>query len=148
MSCGERDALTSLITTLIVIVLFVLLLLGQHAAGDFAGSDGLQVWAQSVLLLVCASIGIAIVVAIVFHIAYSTLTGDKPDDRRDERDRDIDRRALTFAWYLLSFGILGVVIDLALGASAFRALNLMLALCAVSELFKDAVRLALYRRGA
>lgn len=147
MSCGERDALTGLITTLIVIALFVWLLLGQHAAGDFAGPDGLQVWARSVLLLVCASIGIAIGVSILFHIAYTGLTGEKPDDRRDERDRDIDRRSLTFAWYLLSLGLLGLIIDLALGASAFEVLNKMLALCAFSEAFRDASRLVLYRRG-
>ena len=48
----------------------------------------------------------------------------------------------------LVFGILGVIIDLATGASAFRAMNLILGLCAVSEIFRDGFKLWLYRREA
>ncbi|MES2915741.1 MAG: hypothetical protein V4753_11530 [Pseudomonadota bacterium] len=148
MSYSEREAATGLITSLIVLGLFLWRLAGQHDAGLFDGPDALQIWARSVLILVAWSIGIAIVVTIGFHIAYAALTGEKTDDVRDERDRDIERRALTWAWYLLSFGLLGVIIDLALGASALRAMNLVLALCALSEIFKDALKFWLYRRGA
>jgi heme/copper-type cytochrome/quinol oxidase subunit 2 len=148
MSLGEREAATGLITCFIVLALFLWRLSGQHDAGLFDGPEALQTWARSVLILVAWSIGIAIVVAIGFHLSYEALTGEKSDDRRDERDRDIERRALTWAWHLLSFGLLGVIIDLALGASAFRAMNLVLALCVGSECFKDGLKLWLYRRGA
>lgn len=148
MPYGERESLCSLITTLIVTMLFLWRLSDQHEAGLFASPEALQTWARSVLILVAWSIGIAIVVAIIFHVGHAALTGEKPDERRDERDHLIDRRALTWAWYLLSFGILGVIIDLALGASAFRAMNLILGLCAISEIFKDCFKLWLYRRAA
>lgn len=148
MAYGEREALTSLLTSLIVLGLFLWQLTTQHAAGGFDGPDALQIWARSVLILIAWSIGIAIAVTIAFAILQGILTGERPDDRRDERDRDIDRRVLTWAWYMLSFGILGVIIDLALGSSAFRAMNLILALCALSEIFKDSAKLFLYRRGA
>lgn len=148
MSYSEREAMTGLITTLIVLVLFYWQLSSQLAAGLFAGPEALQTWARSVLVLIAWSIGIAIVVSILFHIAYETATGEKPDSRRDERDRDIERRALTWAWYLLSFGLLAVIVDLALGAGPFRAMNLVLALCLGSEMFKDALKLWLYRRSA
>lgn len=145
---GEREAAMGLITMLIVLVLFLWRMTGLAEAGMFDGPDALQTWARSVLILVAWSIGIAILVAIVFHILYAALTGEKPDDRRDERDRDIDRRALIWAWYLLSFGLLGVIVDVALGASAFRAMNLVLALCMLSEFFKDGLKIWLYRRGS
>jgi uncharacterized membrane protein YwzB len=148
MSLGEREALTGLITTLIVLALVFWRLSGQQAEGLFDGPEALQAWARSVLLLIAISIGIAIAVTVVFHIGYTIATGEQTDDRRDERDYLIERRALTWAWYLLSFGILGVIIDLALGASAFRAMNLILGLCLVSEMFKDSAKLVLYRRGA
>ncbi len=148
MPYGERETLGSLITTLIVTALFLWHLAARHAEGAFTGPEALQTWARSVLLLVAVSLVVAIAVAIAFAILHRILTGEPPDDRRDERDRDIDRRALTLAWYLLSFGILGVIIDLALGASALRAMSLILGLCALSEIFKDAVKLVLYRRGA
>lgn len=148
MSMGEREAVMGLITMLIVLVLFLWRMTGLAEAGLFDGPDALQTWARSVLVLVAWSIGIAILVAIGFHILYAAVTGEKPDDRRDERDRDIDRRALIWAWYLLSFGLLGVIVDVALGASGFRAMNLVLALCMLSEFFKDGLKIWLYRRGA
>jgi hypothetical protein len=148
MSYSEREALSGLITSLIVIGLFLWQLTSQQSAGAFDGPDGLQQWARSVLILIGWSIGIAILVAIAFAVLHSVLTGEKSDDRRDERDRDIDRRSLTFAWYLLSCGLLGVIVSLALGDTAFNAMNMVLALCILSETFRDATKLVLYRRGA
>lgn len=148
MSMGEREAVMGLITMLIVLALFLWRMAGLAEAGLFDGADALQLWARSVLVLVGWSIGIAILVAIGFHTLYAMVTGEQPDDRKDERDRDIDRRALTWSWYLLSFGLLGVIIDVALGASGFRAMNLVLALCMLSEFFKDGLKIWLYRRGA
>jgi hypothetical protein len=148
MSYGEREALSGLITSLIVIGLFLWQLTGQQAAGAFVGPDALQLWAQSVLILIGWSIGIAIAVAILFAILHGILTGEQRDDRRDERDRDIDRRAMIWAWYLLSFGLLGVIISLAVGETGFKAMNMVLALCILSEAFKDAAKLVLYRRSS
>ncbi|MFN6924451.1 MAG: hypothetical protein ACK4P8_02275 [Tabrizicola sp.] len=147
MSYGEREALSGLITSLIVIGLFLSQLAGQQAAGVFDGPDGLMLWARSVLILIGWSIGIAIAVTILSAILHGLLTGEKADDRRDERDRDIDRRALTWAWHLLSFGLLGIIIGLAIGDSAFKAMNMVLALCLFSETFRDAAKVVLYRRG-
>lgn len=147
MSFGEREALTGLITMLIVIALFLWRLSGMQADGVFDEPEALRTWARAVLILVAWSIGIAIAVAILFSVLHGILTGEQADDLRDERDRDIDRRALTWAWYLLSFGLLGVIVHLAFGGSAFGAMNIVLALCAGSELFRDAAKLWLYRRG-
>lgn len=148
MSLGEREACTGLITTLIVIVLFLWRLTGHSGEGLFDEPEGLQTWARTVLVLVAWSIPVAIAVTIGFHVLYEVISGEKTDDRRDERDRNIERRALTLAWYVLSFGLLGVIIDLALGASALRAMTMILGLCAVVEIFKDSLKLWLYRRGA
>ncbi len=103
MPVGQREALAGLITTMIVTILFLWRLSGQHEAGLFDGPEALQTGARSVLWLVAISIGVAIAVAIATAIAQSVLTGEKLEVARDERDRDIERRALTWAWYLLSF---------------------------------------------
>jgi hypothetical protein len=147
MSYSEREAATGLITSLIVIALFLWQLTTQSDAGAFDGPDGLQAWARSVLILIAWSIAIAIAVAILFAILHGILTGEKSDERRDERDRDIDRRSLTWAWYLLSCGLLGVIVSLAFGATALNAMNMVLALCLLSEAFRDSAKLVLYRRG-
>lgn len=148
MSLGEREALTGFLTTLVVIVLFWLRLGGQFEAGLFDGTDGLMHWARQVLILVGISIGVAIVVTILFTILYAIVTGDeKPSDLRDERDRGIELRAMRLGMWVLSFGLVAMIADLALGGSAFRALNLVLLACALSELVKDGFKILLYRRG-
>lgn len=75
MSYSEREALTSLITTLIVVAFFAWRLSSQHVQGLFTGPEALQVWARSVLVLVVIGIGIAIAVTVVFHVLYAALTG-------------------------------------------------------------------------
>lgn len=148
MSSGEREALASLLTTLIAIFLFVSRLRMQAEAGAFDGPDALQVWARSFLLLAAIGLVIAIFVAILFNIAYSIVTGEKAEEKKDERDHLIERRGLTVAWYLLSIGIMGVIINLALGSSALMAMNLIMACCAVAEISRDLVKLYLYRHGS
>ena len=147
MSRGEREALSGLISMLLSAGLIAWWLISDHAAGAFDGPEGLQAWARTVLMLIGAGIGIAIVVTIVTHVVEAAVTGEKPDERQDERDHLLERRALTWGWYVLSIGILGIIVDLAMGASAFRALNLLIVLCALSEGLKDSLKLWFYRRG-
>lgn len=148
MPYAEREAASGLITTLIVVILFPVHMSGLHADGAFLGTQALQVWARAVLILVAISIPVAIAVTILAAIAQGSLAGkDRVDDHRDERDVQIERRAMQIALHILSFGSLGVLIDLALGAPAFRAMNLILAVCAGSGMFRDGFKLVCFRRG-
>ncbi len=148
MSFGERDAFTSLLTTLIVAVMFYLNISGQFAAGAYDGPEALQLWARSVLWLVAYSIGIAIVIAILFAILYAMLTGEKKlSDLRDERDRMIEIRGMRIGMILISIGLMAAIVDLALGASALHALIILLISCSVSEIVKNIFKIACYRRG-
>lgn len=152
MSLGEREALTGFLSMSVSILLFWWRLGGQAEAGLFEGAEGLVHWARQVLILIGISIGIsigvAIAVTIVFTILYAIVTGDqKPSGLRDERDRGIELRAMRLGMWVLSFGLVAMIADLAMGGSAFRALNLVLAACALSELVKDGFKILLYRRG-
>lgn len=148
MSLGEREALTGFLSMSVSILLFWWRLGGQFEAGLFEGAEGLVHWARQVLILIAISIGVAIAVTILFTILYAIVTGDqKPSGLRDERDRGIELRAMRLGMWVLSFGLVAMIADLAMGGSAFRALNLVLAACALSELVKDGFKILLYRRG-
>ena len=148
MSFDERDAFTSLLTTLIVAVMFYATIAGQYAAGTFDGPDGLMFWARSVLWLVGYSIGIAIAVTIGFTIVYAILTGEKkPSDLRDERDRMIEHRGMRIGSVLTATGLVAAIVDLAWGNSALHAFNVMLIGCSLSEIVKNIFKIFCYRRG-
>ncbi len=148
MSFGERDAFTSLLTTLIAAMLFYSIITGHYADGTFDGPDGLKAWARAVLWLIAYSIGIAIAVTIGFTILYVMLTGEKePSDLRDERDRLIEHRGMRIGSALTAAGLVLAIVDLAWGNSALHAFNLMLIGCSVSEIVKDIFKIICYRRG-
>ncbi len=149
MSFGERDAVTSLLTTLIVAAMFYLRLSGQNDAGLFLGPDALMIWARSVLWLVLISMAIAIGVTIIFTILYTIVTGEKkPSDLKDERDRMIEIRGMRIESVVVHLGILAAILDLAWGgAGAIRALNLILIGLSLSGIVKDIFKIYRHRRG-
>lgn len=148
MSFGERDAFTSLLTTLIVALMFYLRISGLSDAGAFAGPDGLMIWARSVLWLILISIGVAIAITIAFTILYVILTGEKkPSDLRDERDRMIEHRGTRIGSALTAAVLVAAIVDLAFGASALHAFTVMLVGCSVSEIGKNLFKILCYRRG-
>lgn len=148
MSFGERDAITSLLTVLIVTVMVYVSISGQYALGKFDGPDALKLWAWSVLWVLGYGIGIAIAIPMLFTVAYGIITGEKkPSDLRDERDRLIEHRGTRIGAALTSLCIVGAVADLAWGSTALHAFNVLLISCPLSEIVKNLFKVVCYRRG-
>lgn len=149
MSFGERDAVSSLIT----MFLFVLLSYWYLGGNSFDGADGLMIWARSVLKMILAGMAIAIVVSVVGKILQTmwnrSLTGeDKLSDLSDERDRLIEVRGMRIGSIALIIGIVVMILDLAFNSgTALRALNLVLLSCAMSEIVKNIYKIYRYRIG-
>lgn len=148
MSFEERNAVSGILVCFVIWGVMLFVLFRKSAAGAFDGPAGLANWAQSVLWLILIGIAIAIVMTILFNIAYAIVTGDKkPDFRRDERDNLIGLRGIQATLIVITFGIIGAIVALAFGASILFALNMILAACALSSFASDVTKLILYRRG-
>jgi hypothetical protein len=148
MSFEERNAVCGILIGFVYSGI-MLAVLGQNAAaGVYDGTAGLVLWARAVLWLILIGIGIAIAMTILFNIAYGMITGDgKPDFLRDERDNLIGLRGIQATLVVISTGIVGAFIALALGASVLVVLNMIFAACALSSFAGDVTKLVLYRRG-
>ena len=81
MSYAERQIWIEIVSSSIVILLFVLVLSSQAQAGHFSGPDGFQTWARTVLMLIGAGIAVAIGVSIAFAIGHAIVTGERGSDR-------------------------------------------------------------------
>ena len=148
MSFEERNAVTGILVCFITWVIMLTVLLRKSAAGQFDGSAGPQLWAQAVLWLIVIGIAVAIVMTILFNIAYAVITGDKkPDFLSDERDTIIGLRGMQATSIVISTGIVGAFIALAWGASVLMVLNLIFAACALGSFASEVTKLVLYRRG-
>ncbi len=148
MSYEERNAVSGILVCFVTWAVMLWVLLQKSAAGLFEGNAGLVLWAQAVLWLMLLGIGIAIVMTILFNIAYAIISGEKkPDFLRDERDTLIGLRGIQATLIVITIGIIGAIIALALGKSILFFLNMILAACALSSLASDVTKLVLYRRG-
>ena len=148
MSFEERNAVSGILVCFTTWAIMLSVLLQKSAAGLFEGNAGLVSWAQAVLWLMLLGIGIAIVMTILFNIAYAIISGEKkPDFLRDERDTLIGLRGIQATLIVITIGIIGAIIALALGTSILVFLNMILSACALSSLASDVTKLVLYRRG-
>ena len=148
MSFEERNAVSGILVCLISWGIMLSVLLQKSAAGLFEGSAGLMHWAQAVLWLILIGIAVAIVMTILFNIAYAIISGEKkPDFLRDERNTLIGLRGMQATLVVLSTGIVFAFIALAFGTSILTVLNMILGACALSSFASEVTKLILYRRG-
>jgi hypothetical protein len=148
MSYEERNAVSGILVCCVTWAVMLTVLLRKTAEGRFDGQAGLVQWGQAVLWLIAIGIAIAIVMTILFNIAYAIISGEKkPDFLRDERDTVIGLRGIQATLIVITTGIVAAFAALAMGAAILTVLNMILAACALSSFASDVTKLVLYRRG-
>lgn len=148
MSFEHRNAIVAILASFLSWGLMITILGQNTLAGTYDGPLGPQTWARSVLWLILISIGIAVVMTILFNIGYAMLTGDKDlSVVKDERDKGIALRGMQAAQIIMATGIVLTIVYLAFGGGLIAFLNMILAVCAVSGLASEVTKLFLYRRG-
>ena len=148
MSFEERNAVSGILVSLISWGIMLSVLVRKSAAGLFEGSTGLMNWAQAVLWLILIGIAAAIVMTILFNLAYAIISGEKKTDfLHDERDTLIGLRGTQATLVVLSTGIIFAFIALAFGTAILTVMNMILAACALSSFASEVTKLILYRRG-
>lgn len=136
------------VTAVVATLYFVVVLgqLGQTAPQDIAYQVTLltAVGASIVLTIVCT-----ILVAVGAGI-YSAIEGGDPAeniDRKDERDKDIERRGEVVGYYVASAGAVGVMAFAMLEYDQFWIANGLYASFAVASIVSSAVKIVAYHRG-
>lgn len=135
---------TVVVATLYSVVVFGQL--GQHAAPDIA-------YQVTLLTAVGASIALTIVCTILIAIGagiYSAIEGGDPAediDRKDERDKDIERRGEVVGYYVASVGAVGVMALAMLEYDHFWIANGLYLSFAIASVVSSAVKIVAYHRG-
>ena len=115
MSAHERQAIVSLLTTLLLAVFFVGYVLPRYPAGDPYAPEVFHFWGVAFVILIPVSIVASIVVSIVFSIVYTMATREKPSSFADERDKFIELKALRNALFVFITGFSLAMGSLAIG---------------------------------
>jgi hypothetical protein len=136
------------VTVVVATLYFVVVLgqLGQHAAGEIAYQVPLLTAVGAAIVLTIVS---TILVAIGAGISSAIEGGDpaKDLDRKDERDKDIERRGEVVGYYIASAGVVGVMAITMLNYDHFWIANGLYASFAIASIVSSAVKIVAYHRG-
>jgi len=104
MSSQERQAIVSLLATLLLAAIFFVYVLPRYPAGNPYAAAVFHFWGLAVVILIPVSIVANIAISIVFSIVYSMATQEKAAFFADERDKFIELRALRITLYVFTCG--------------------------------------------
>jgi hypothetical protein len=148
MSAHERQAIVSLLTTLLLAVFFLGYVLPRYPAGNPNAPEVFRFWGVAFVVLVPVSIIANIAVSIVFSIGYAMATQQKTSSFADERDKFIELRALRNALYVFMCGFSLAMGSLAIGLPPSVMFIVLLGSGYGSGVVGDISKLYLYRQGS
>ncbi len=146
MTFHEIKYLVSFLTTALVSTLYGLRVHALAGAGYFSGPDGDLLTGRALLILIGLIVGAGIVGQIIVSIG-AVIMGHKPEYDDDERDRQIDMRAMRAAFVFVGFAMIGALALLATGSTPFLTFHVLVFGMVAAGLAADLWRIALYRRG-
>jgi hypothetical protein len=146
MTFHEIKYIVSFLSTALVSTLYALRIRTLAADGYFDGPDGDLLTGRALLILIGLIIGAGIVGQIIVSIT-AVILGHKPEYDDDERDRQIDQRAMRAAFVLVGIAMLGALVLLATGSTPFLTFHVLVFGMVGSGLMADLWRITLYRRG-
>jgi hypothetical protein len=148
MSAHERQAIVSMLTTLLLAVFFVGYLLPRYPAGNPYAPEVFHFWGVAFVILVPVSIVANIAVSIVFSIVHAMATREKASSFADERDKFIELRALRNALFAFTAGFSLAMGSLAIGMPPSVMFIVLMGSGYGSGLVGNISQLYLYRKGS
>jgi hypothetical protein len=148
MSARERQAVVSLLTTLLLVVFFVAYVLPRYPAGNPYAPEVFRFWGLAFVVLVPVSIVANIAVSVVFSVGYAMATRQNASYVADERDKFIELRALRIALYVFTSGFALAMGSLAIGMPPSVMFIVLMGSGYGSGLVGNLSQLYLYRKGS
>jgi hypothetical protein len=148
MSSQERQALISLLSTLLLAAIFLGYVLPRYPARNPYSPEVFHFWGWVVVILVPVSIAANIAISIVLSIVYSMATQEKVAFFADERDKFIELRALRTVLYVFTCGFFLAMGSLAIGMPPSVMFIILMCSGYGSGMVGNLSQLYLYRKGS
>ena len=157
MTYKSKRTIISVITGVIILIAYIIYITGNNAPGP----DDLRSWAILMLCFIGAGVILAIVMQIIFHIAYSigiTIRENDCDPKdvdrvlssamiEDEMDKLITLKSGRVGYILVGLGFAATLVALVLEVSAVTALNIMFISFTIGTIIEGCISAYLYERG-
>ncbi len=114
MTYQEKRSVVNIASTLLVFGFYYWDAFQRYETSVFTPDEELAFWGKTILLVIPISIGIRILLHILFTIAHTVITKEKYPKFEDERDRLIELKSTRNSYVIFGFGFL-----IAMGLLAF-----------------------------
>ena len=148
MSHQEKGAFVSLISALIVLVLYALYALDLYQDGHFNNPGASTLVGKTAFVMIIVGLGVRVIVQLFFSVTDAIVTKEKDYPIKDERDKLIELNSMQIAFIVFSFIFLALMGILALDMLPAHIVILLTILSLyIASIVSDCVKLFLYNRG-
>ncbi|MEO8608215.1 MAG: DUF2178 domain-containing protein [Chloroflexota bacterium] len=148
MSYQERRAIASLISNVVITVLYSAYMLQRYPQGDTYSVEVFHFWGTFFVILIPVSIVAKIIIAIIFSILNAVATREVEPVITDERDRLFELKALRNSLYVFAIGFIVAMASLVGDMPPAVMFIILIGAGVVSEIVGDMSQFYFYRRGS
>jgi uncharacterized membrane protein (DUF485 family) len=147
MDLKEKRILVSLISSVLIMVIYFMYVYYKYIAGNPGVLSDLRFLGKSFMIMVPVAIGAQIIIQIVFAIVYKIAGNEDIDPIDDERDKLIELKAIKISHYIFIMGFMLAMGCLAFGLKPWVMIVVLIASGFVASVVNEILRLWYYRKG-
>lgn len=117
MTLPVKKAVFNIVTSFLIMGGYVWYVFGLNAEENMPFMDEAQFWGKFTLIMAGVTIGLKIILYILFSIVQKAQNEDEDIDFMDERDKLIEMKSDRNGNYFFVMGLMGAMIPLAMGES-------------------------------
>lgn len=147
MSYQERSTIVSLITSISVMIIYVVYILNKYTMETLKSTTEFKHWGVIFLIMIGISIVARIITTIILNIHYRITTKEEEPSFQDEMDKLISLKADRLSLTIFTIGFAIAMSSLAFGNPIYMMFVVIIASGFISELGSLIYTLIMYRRG-
>ncbi len=147
MTYHEKRSISSLITGILIFVIYFLVVRNMHLNGRFEGAEVLQFWGRTILIMIPVTIAGRIIGMILFEIGNKIGGGEDGPEFSDERDKLIELKSTKISMYIFALGFVLAMAVIALGGSVNWMFITLILAGFLSDIVGELFNYIFYRRG-
>ena len=147
MTYQEKQNIVNIFSGLLVTAIYAWMVYQRHLQGQFDLTADYSKWGILFLIFIGVSIGMRIIIQIIFHILNAIATREDEVPVEDERDKLVKLKATRNSHYAFSGGFVLSVTALAIGMPVYGMFIALVGFGLIAEIIDNGSQIYYYRKG-
>jgi uncharacterized membrane protein len=147
MTSQKQHTIVNIITSVLIMLVYALIIYQRHMNGHFDLTQDYSKWGIIFLVFIAVSIGVRIVIHIIFNIINAIATRKEDIPVEDERDKIIKLKSTRNAHYTFSIGFAISIILMSVGFTPVFLFVAFFACCLLSDIMDNVSQFYYHRKG-